>query len=177
MTTSLDLRSGHPVTSSKFASFLNVENIKLFLGSFEHSIDDKGRLAIPAKYRSAVCGDSLEGSLILTNFGQCLTAYPLEEWQKLELKICNLPQFNPQVVAFQRYLISGASECSIDKSGRILIPPNLRLQARLEKDCTILGQIRKFEIWPTDVWRDEFQRINSDIGLITEKMSSFGIQL
>ena len=149
----------------------------MFLGSFEHSIDDKGRLAIPAKYRNAVCGENQEGSIILTKFGQCLTAYPLEEWQKLGNKIANLPQFNPQVIAFQRYLIAGACECPIDKSGRILIPPTLRAGAFLEKDCTILGQIRKFEIWSTSIWQSELGRISQDIGAITEKMSSFGIQL
>ena len=158
-------------------SFQAKGNNALFLGSYEHSIDDKGRLAIPARYRSLVCGENQDGAVILTIFGECLTAYPLDEWHKLGNKISALPQFNSQVIAFQRLFISRACECAIDKSGRILIPPGLRASAKLEKDCTIIGQVHKFEIWSSPTWQKEFARISQDIGAIPEKMSTFGIHL
>lgn len=149
----------------------------MFRGRFEHTIDDKGRLAIPAKFRQDVLGDSDEGSVIVTNFDRCLSAYPLREWEALETKLASLPQFDPKVVAFQRYFISGATECPIDKAGRILIPQNLRQLAGIERDCIIAGQLKKFEIWSAENWQREFACIADQFGGITETMSGFGVTL
>ncbi len=149
----------------------------MFRGRFEHSIDDKGRLAIPAKFRQDLLGEAEEGAVMVTNFDRCLSAYPLHEWGALEAKVASLPQFDPKVVAFQRYFISGATECPIDKAGRILIPATLRQMAKIEKECIIAGQLRKFEIWSKDAWDKEFNCISDQFLGITETMSSFGITL
>lgn len=149
----------------------------MFRGRFEHSIDDKGRLAIPAKYRHDLVGDAPEGTVIITNFDRCLVAYPMAEWEALEGRLAALPQFDPKVIAFQRYFISGACECPIDKAGRILIPQNLRQHARLDKNCILAGQLKKFEIWSQERWDSEFNCISDQFAGITETMSQLGINL
>jgi MraZ protein len=97
----------------------------MFRGRFEHSIDPKGRVSIPVKFREILSANSDE-RMILTNFDDCLWGYPVAEWQAIEDKVAALPQFKPEVKALQRVFISAATECPIDKQGRILIPPTLR---------------------------------------------------
>jgi MraZ protein len=108
----------------------------MFRGRFEHSIDAKGRLSLPAKFREvfSLIGDE---RLIITNFDHCLWAYPINEWQKIEDKVSNLPQFKPEVIALQRVFISAAVESGIDKQGRIMIPPSLRDYAELKKNTSL----------------------------------------
>ena len=97
----------------------------MFRGRFEHSLDDKGRLAIPARFRDLIVDGEGPGTLVVTNSEGCLAAYPIDEWEQLEKKIAKLPQFDPKVAAFKRYVIGCAQECNVDKAGRILIPGDL----------------------------------------------------
>lgn len=149
----------------------------MFKGRFEHSVDDKGRLAIPARFREHFSSTDDVSGLVITNFDRCLVAYSLGEWEKLEQKFCLLPQFDPKVVAFQRYFISGASECLIDKAGRILIPANLRATAGIDADCVVAGALNKLEIWSKDRWEREFIEISDQFSQLTGAMASFGISL
>lgn len=146
----------------------------MFRGRFEHAIDEKGRLAIPARFRLEL-GNHEEPTVIVTNFEKCLVAYPLEEWERLETKLAQLPQFDPKIIAFQRYFISGATECQLDKSGRILIPSTLRQYANLQKDCILLGNLNKFEIWSAETWHPEFNELSAKFHSITESMHAMGI--
>jgi MraZ protein len=148
----------------------------MFRGRFEHSLDEKGRIAIPSKFRNEV-RESDNDTIVVTNFGQCLLAYPLLEWQTLEDKIAHLPQFNPKVVAFQRYFVSGANECQIDKAGRILLPPNLREYAKIKRDCILAGQLKKFEIWSAEIWNQEFACLADSFNTITQAMADLGINI
>ncbi len=149
----------------------------MFRGSFDHNLDDKGRLAIPAAFRKLLQKDSEPATLIITNFDQCLVAYDLEKWQKLEEKLAALPQFDPKVVAFQRYFIAGAVECPIDKAGRILIPQNLRQFAGISRESVIVGNLTKFEIWSKDRWERTLDSLSDNITNLASSMGDLGISL
>ncbi len=129
----------------------------MFRGRYEHTIDKKGRISIPSRYREILSARA-DDSLIVTNFDSCLVAFPKEEWEILEKKVSKLPQMKREVKAFQRYFISGAIECPIDKQGRIMIPQSLRKYAGLEKEVVLVGLIKKFEIWAKAKWESEFDQ-------------------
>lgn len=148
----------------------------MFRGKFEHNIDEKGRVAIPAKFRERVL-NSGSHSLIVTIFDSCLAVYTAEEWKKLETKMAQLEQLDPNVRAFLRYFIAGAMECPLDKSGRILLPSNLREFAGIEKDCVIVGQLTKFEIWNKQRWDNVFTTITNDFNSLTSTLSKLGMNL
>src|SRR6185503_4547956 len=110
-------------------------------GRFEHTLDSKGRMSIPSRFRD-VLQKRYSPTLVLTNFDRCIVAYPLEEWESLERRVAGLPQLKKEVKAFQRYFIGGAIECPIDNQGRILLPPHLRDFADIKKDIVMLGQLK-----------------------------------
>ncbi|SRR5581483_6691632 len=131
----------------------------MFRGNFEHAVDDKGRVAIPARFREALSGLQ-EERLVVTKFahrGQhCLDCYPHSAWRQLEAKILAKNRFNPKVVAFANYYVSGAHECSLDAQGRILVPPLLREYAGLGREAMFTGDIDKFRIWNKELWQRVF---------------------
>jgi MraZ protein len=146
----------------------------MFRGRFEHSLDEKGRIAIPSRFREALKEDE---TLFVTHGEKCLTVYPQAEWFELEVKIAKLPQFDPKIAAFKRLVIGCAQECSIDKAGRILLPPDLRRDARIDKDCIVLGQLNKIEIWSRDLWETMFASANDQFNLIAQSLVDMGISL
>ena len=120
----------------------------MLLGEYNHNIDDKGRVSVPAKFR-----EDLGISFIVTKgLDNCLFAYSKEEWTKFEEKLKSLPLTNPNARNFIRFFFSGATECEIDKQGRFLIPTNLRISANLEKDAIIIGVGTRIEIWNKETW-------------------------
>jgi len=131
----------------------------MFRGTFEHTIDGKGRLSIPAKFRDVLLGKGDE-RIIVTNFlvaGQrCLDVYPIDEWLRLEEEIRKKPKFEPRMVVFQNYYLGGASECVMDKQGRILIPPALRKYADLKRDVVLVSSLEKFRVWDHEAWKKIF---------------------
>lgn len=146
----------------------------MFRGRFEHSIDQKGRVSIPARFRE-ILATQYDERLIITNFDQCLWAYPAPEWKKVEEKVAALPQFQPEVKAMQRFFISAASESPIDKQGRIMIPPTLREYAGLSKDCILVGMSQRIEIWAAERWSKIFADAETTLQDSIEKLSEFGI--
>lgn len=125
----------------------------MFRGVATFNLDDKGRMAIPAKFRKhldACC----EGRLMVTvdHADKCLQLYPQSEWTDVERKLSELPSLNPQVRKLKRMLLGNASECEMDKNGRILLPSKLREFAGLEKNTVMIGQGNKFELWNEDTW-------------------------
>ncbi|MBI5560423.1 MAG: division/cell wall cluster transcriptional repressor MraZ [Deltaproteobacteria bacterium] len=121
----------------------------MFRGRFEHTIDAKGRVSIPSKFRD-VLGE--EFRLVVTTYDSCLIAYPHEEWVILEERIAGLSEFKKDTRMFLRFFYSSASDCPIDKLGRVLIPQSLREYARLEKDVVMIGAFKQFEIWSKALW-------------------------
>ncbi|HEX9667592.1 MAG TPA: division/cell wall cluster transcriptional repressor MraZ [Thermodesulfobacteriota bacterium] len=127
----------------------------MFRGRFGHSVTDKGRVSVPSKFREVVREKYNGETLIITNFDKCLIAYPLREWNELERKVSELPQFRQEVISFLRYLMGGAIDCSVDGQGRILIPQSLRIHARINREVVMVGMLTKFEIWAREVWEEE----------------------
>lgn len=120
----------------------------MFMGEFQHSLDKKGRLIIPSKFR-----DILGSSFILTKgLDRCLFVYPKDEWSLLEQKLKALPFTQKDARAFIRFFFSGAVELDIDKQGRILIPPQLREHAGIDKEAVIIGVSNRAEIWSVEEW-------------------------
>jgi MraZ protein len=146
----------------------------MFRGRFEHTIDPKGRISIPAKFRDLL-GEKYDDRLILTNFDRCLVAYPYAEWMVLEEKVSSLSMVKKETKAFQRFFISGAAECPIDKLGRILVPPTLREYAQLEKNVVFAGMLKKFEIWGKERWEEEIGRSKENFEGISEALAELGI--
>jgi len=118
----------------------------MFFGSYFHTMDNKGRLSIPPRYRQ-ILHERQDRQLILTNFSGYLLAFPQSEWVKVEGKLGEFPLFRKDIRDFQRFLMSGVEECPIDRQGRILVPQNLRSYAKLERDVAMVGAGRCFEIW------------------------------
>ncbi|MGD2164435.1 MAG: division/cell wall cluster transcriptional repressor MraZ [Anaerolineae bacterium] len=130
----------------------------MFLGEFVHTLDSKGRLTIPAKFR-----ESLDMGLVVTRgIDRCLAVFPMAEWEKLAAQVSELPMTDRQARAFRRFLFASASDVSPDKQGRILIPQNLREYAGLDGDVVIAGLSNYMEIWSTDAWQDEREQVEGD---------------
>jgi MraZ protein len=146
----------------------------MFRGRFEHIVDSKGRVSIPAKFRELLA-EKYDDRLILTNFDRCLVAYPYEEWRVLEERVSSLSMVKKEVKAFQRFFISGATECPIDKLGRILVPPTLRDYAQLGRNVVFAGMLRKFEIWSKERWLEEIKRSEVDFEGMGEALADLGI--
>lgn len=145
----------------------------MFMGEFQHSIDEKGRIIIPAKFR-----DLLGTSFVVTRgLDQCLFVYPLAEWEVLEQKLKALPLMKSDARAFTRFFFSGATECEWDKQGRVNLPSNLRQYAHLEKDCVVLGVSNRVEIWSRDTWEQYFQQSEDTFNEIAEKLVDFNFDL
>ena len=146
----------------------------MFRGRFEHIIDPKGRVSIPAKFRELLA-EKYDDRLIITNFDRCLVAYPYEEWRSVEEKIGSLSMVKKEVKGFQRFFVSGATECPIDKLGRILVPPTLRDYAQLEKEVVFAGILKMFEIWSRGRWIEEIKRVEESFEGMRETLAGLGL--
>jgi MraZ protein len=146
----------------------------MFRGRFEHTIDSKGRVSIPAKFRE-ILAEKSDGRLMVTNFDRCLMAFPLDEWQVWEEKITSMSMVKKEAAAFQRFFLSGAQECVIDKLGRILLPPTLRNYGQLEKNVVFVGLGKRFEIWSKERWDEELRRSQENFEGMREVLAGLGI--
>ncbi|MCM2999643.1 division/cell wall cluster transcriptional repressor MraZ [Paenibacillus cellulositrophicus] len=145
----------------------------MFMGEYQHSLDDKGRVTIPAKFR-----ELLGSSFVVTRgLDQCLFVYPMNEWQILEQKLKSLSLMKSDARAFTRFFFSGATECEWDKQGRVNLPGNLRQYAKLEKECVVLGVSSRVEIWSKDTWEEYFQQSEETFNDIAEKLVDLNFDL
>ena len=143
---------------------------KMFIGEYQHALDIKNRMIVPAKLR-----EELGNKFVVTKgLDGCLYAYPLTEWIKLEEKLKTLPLTNKDARAFVRFFFAGACEVEIDKQGRGLIPQNLKEYAGIEKDIVSIGVLTRVEIWSKDKWNN-YNDSNIDFDSIAERMSDLGI--
>lgn len=143
----------------------------MLLGEYNHNIDDKGRVSVPAKFR-----EDLGISFVVTKgLDNCLFAYSKEEWTKFEEKLKSLPLTNPNARNFIRFFFSGATECEIDKQGRINIPQSLREYAELGREVAIIGVSTRVEIWNREKWNNYTSPENMDVDEIAKQMSDLGI--
>ncbi|MFT8317225.1 MAG: division/cell wall cluster transcriptional repressor MraZ [Sporolactobacillus sp.] len=138
----------------------------MFMGEFNHSIDMKGRLILPAKFREEL-GDAF---VITRGLDQCLFVYPIDEWKRLEEKLKSLSFTKKDARAFTRFFFSGASESELDKQGRVSISMGLRNYAHLQKDCTIIGVSTRLEIWDQEIWSKYFEQSEASFSDIAESL-------
>lgn len=141
------------------------------MGQYEHTIDAKGRVIIPAKFR-----EELGEKFVLTKgLDNCLFVYSLEEWKNIEAKLKTLPLTKKDARAFTRFFLAGAVECEIDKQGRILIPANLREHAKIEKDVIFIGVSTRVEIWSKEVWEEYSNNTDVSFEEIAEHLDDLNI--
>ena len=143
----------------------------MFIGEYEHSVDAKGRVIMPAKLRE----DIGEKFIVTKGLDGCLFAYSYEEWTNFENKLKTSPLTNKNARDFVRFFLSGAVECEIDKQGRFLIPGNLREYATLEKEIIIIGVGTRIEIWNKEEWKKYSSDENISADEIAENMTMLGI--
>ncbi|MBW1996584.1 MAG: division/cell wall cluster transcriptional repressor MraZ [Deltaproteobacteria bacterium] len=145
----------------------------MFRGRSKHTLDEKGRLAIPARFKE-VLNSKGDQCLVLTNHFNCLWAFSRGDWRTIEEKAAQLSLFDKAVNTYRRYFISGAQECPI-KQGRITIPPDLREIAGLKKEVVLVGELKLFEIWDREMWEQEFERAKESFPDVSQSLSELGI--
>lgn len=151
----------------------------MFRGLYEHTVDAKGRVSLPSKFREALAAQRPEGSeeslIITTGIDRCLVAYPTQEWAAFEARLAALPQFDPAVIQIKRLYVAGATECPIDKHGRLLVPPMLRAYAGLERDVVWAGMVSTIEVWAKDTWNEQVNVSRAERMAVASKLAELGL--
>ncbi len=141
----------------------------MFMGEYNHTVDAKGRLIVPSKFREQL-GDEF---VVTKGLDGCLFVYENTEWKILEEKLKNLPLTNANARKITRFFLAGASQCEVDKQGRILLPAVLREFAKIEKDAVMVGVGNRIEIWSKESWMSA--NVYDDMDEIAESMEGLGI--
>jgi len=145
--------------------------MNVFMGEYQHTLDIKGRLILPAKIREGL-GDTF---IATRGLDDCIFVYTRDEWATLEGKLKQLSLVKPEARAFSRYIFSGAAELETDRQGRVLLPPNLREYAKLEKDVVVIGVSTRVEIWNKETWTAYNERMGPTVEQLSEHLTDFGI--
>ncbi len=145
--------------------------MRMFMGEYSHSLDAKGRLIIPAKFREKL-GETF---VITRSLDKCLCIYDSDEWEKFAAKLEELPYNAAKQRKLTRYFLSGAAEAETDKQGRVLIPQNLRNAAGIDRDVVLVGAGRMIEIWSRELWEENIT--DEEIDQIAEEMLTDGFRI
>lgn len=143
----------------------------MFIGEYPYSIDDKKRLAVPAKFRKVLGGKAV----ITRGLDQCLFLYPAKEWQALAKKLSSLPLSQADARGFVRLMLAGAMDVTIDNLGRILVPDYLKKYAALKKKVVVAGLYNRIEIWDADKWEEYKKKTETSVGDIAERLKELGV--
>jgi MraZ protein len=139
----------------------------MFRGQFEHAMDAKGRISLPARFRDALLKTGDPRLVLTRGLGDpCLDVFPLRHWEDFEKRVAELPRFDPNVIKLRRLYVSAAVECELDGQGRVLVPQGLREHAGLDKDVVWAGMIEKAELWAADRWTDTQKRASEDMSFL-----------
>ena len=141
----------------------------MFMGEYNHTVDTKGRLIIPSKFREQLG----EEFIVTKGLDGCLFVFPQDEWQAFEEKLRALPLTQKGARQFTRFFVAGATPCELDKQGRILLPATLREIAGLDKDVVLAGMLNRIEIWSKDKWTEN--NACGDMDDIAEQMTQLGL--
>ena len=144
----------------------------MFRGRSRHTLDEKGRLAIPTRFRETLKAQG-DSCLVLTNHFSCLWAFARDDWRVIEEQAARMPEMDAKVQTYLRYYISGAQECFV-KQGRITIPPDLRELSSLKKEVVLVGGLRFFEIWDKEKWEEEFEKAKKDFPEVSQALPGLG---
>jgi MraZ protein len=142
----------------------------VFSGEYEHTVDGKGRLIIPARFRAELA----ERLFVTRGLDGCLYVLTPEAWEDLSKKVANLPLAQGSARLFSRMIFSG-TECKLDKQGRILLPPPLRDHANIESEVVVIGVNSRLEIWSKKRWQEQTTKMEEESGSMAEQLASMGI--
>lgn len=143
----------------------------MFIGEYQASIDDKGRIAIPAKFRAL-----LKGNVVITRgLDNSLFLYTLSEWKKLAEKLASLPLTSANSRAFARLMLAGAVDCELDKQGRIILPSYLKDFAKVQKKVIFAGLYNRVEVWSEELWQSYKASTEKSSSSIAEQLSELGV--
>lgn len=143
----------------------------MFIGEYKHNLDDKGRLAVPAKFRTIL----KKGAVVTRGLDNCLFLYPKEEWEKIAGKLANLPVSQSKARAFSRLMLAGAMDVNIDSQGRINLPEYLRSYAAIGKKAVIAGLYDRLEIWDENNWAKYKSGAEKESANIAEALGDLGV--
>jgi len=143
----------------------------MFIGEYNHNLDEKGRLAVPIKFRN----DLKKGAVVTKGLDGCLFLYPLSEWKVLADKLSKLPISQANTRAFARLMLAGAMDVQVDKQGRIIIPDYLRKYAGMKKKIIVSGLYNHLEIWDENNWEKYKRKTEKESGDIAEKLGELGV--
>lgn len=143
----------------------------MLLGEFKHNLDDKGRIAIPAKFRTTLS----DGAIMTKGLDGCLFMFGLSEWKILAEKLVKLPLAQSNSRAFVRLMLAGAVDARVDVQGRVLVPDYLRRYSELKKQVIIAGLYNRIELWDADRWEKYKEKTEGSSEEIAEQLSELGI--
>ena len=143
----------------------------MFIGEYDHNLDDKGRLAVPKKFRA----DLMTGAVVTRGLDNCLFLYTKIEWGKLAEKLAALPFAQANTRAFARLMLAGAMDVEVDKQGRIMLPEYLRVYAGISKEIVVAGLYNRLELWDSTKWAEYKKRTEAESNEIAEQMGALGV--
>lgn len=143
----------------------------MFIGEYAHNLDQKGRLAVPKKFREKLS----QGAVITRGLDNCLFLYTIEEWKKLAERLAELPFAQANTRAFARLMLAGAMDVVLDKQGRVVLPEYLRTFADLKKNCVVAGLYNRLEVWDQKKWDEYKRRTEKESTKIAEQMAELGV--
>lgn len=143
----------------------------MFIGEYQHNIDEKGRLAIPAKFREKLS----KGAVVTKGLDNCLFLYTKEEWKKLATKLASLPISKANTRAFARLMLAGAMDVQLDKQGRIVLPEYLRKYAGMNKKTIVAGLFNRLELWEENEWNKYKEGTEKQSGDIAEALEGLDV--
>ncbi|PJE75469.1 cell division/cell wall cluster transcriptional repressor MraZ [Candidatus Uhrbacteria bacterium CG10_big_fil_rev_8_21_14_0_10_48_11] len=143
----------------------------MFLGEYQHSVDEKGRIAIPVKFRAAL----QKGAVITRGIDHCLFVYPIKEWEALAAKLAALPVSQANTRAFARLMLAGAMEVTPDRQGRVILPDYLRRYGKLSRNVVLAGLYNRLELWDATTWENYRKGTEKNGAAIAEAMHDLGV--
>lgn len=168
-------RDDHPHACSRVLKPSPTPHV--FIGEYQHSIDPKGRLAVPAKFRAGLSRATAKakGAVVTRGLDQSLFLYPAAEWQKLAERLSQLPISQANTRAFARLMLAGAMDVEVDSQGRVLIPEYLRTYAGLRKQVILAGLYNRIELWDHAAWQRYKSATEKKSGAIAEQLGALGV--
>ncbi|MCX7816363.1 MAG: division/cell wall cluster transcriptional repressor MraZ [Syntrophales bacterium] len=145
-----------------------------FRGQYYHTIDEKGRIIFPSRFRE-VLSEKYDNRLVITKWDGYLMVFPYDEWRIIEEKVAHQSILRKEIRSFQRFFMSGAVDCALDSQGRVLIPSNFREYAGLDRDVVLVGMLRVIEIWSRGRFEEEMRKIGENMDLLMNFLNSIGI--
>ncbi len=147
-----------------------------FIGEFQSTLDTKGRFLLPAGLKKQLPEGENTRFVINRGFEKCLSLYPMQSWEPLFARMSTLNDFDPAVRSFRRYFLNGATEVELDSAGRLLLPPNLKEYAGLEKDIVLASAVDKIEIWSVDNYNKFFESYSpNDFSALAQQVMAGGL--